>query len=139
MKQFTITIQDKEGLHARPAGLLSKAAKGFQCAVTLTKGEKTADLKKIFAVMGLAVKGGDSITVACDGADEEAAAAALEKLFSPLAALRSKWYPHPAALRFPVPQTGRGRHRTHGAASHRSRLQAKSVWPYVPHQDRPRA
>lgn len=27
MKQFTITIQDKEGLHARPAGLLSKAAK----------------------------------------------------------------------------------------------------------------
>ena len=33
MKQFTITIQDKEGLHARPAGLLSKAAKGFQCAV----------------------------------------------------------------------------------------------------------
>ena len=67
MKQFTITIQDKEGLHARPAGLLSKAAKGFQCAVTLTKGEKTADLKKIFAVMGLAVKGGDSFTVACDG------------------------------------------------------------------------
>ena len=75
MKQFTITIQDKEGLHARPAGLLSKAAKGFQCAVTLTKGEKTADLKKIFAVMGLAVKGGD-------GADEEAAAAALEKMFA---------------------------------------------------------
>ena len=82
MKQFTITIQDKEGLHARPAGLLSKAAKGFQCAVTLTKGEKTADLKKIFAVMGLAVKGGDSITVACNGADEEAAAAALEKMFA---------------------------------------------------------
>ena len=78
MKQFTITIQDKEGLHARPAGLL----KGFQCAVTLTKGEKTADLKKIFAVMGLAVKGGDSITVTCDGADEEAAAAALEKMFA---------------------------------------------------------
>lgn len=82
MKQFTITIQDKEGLHARPAGLLSKAARGFQCAVTLTKGEKTADLKKIFAVMGLAIKGGDSITVTCDGADEEAAAAALEKMFA---------------------------------------------------------
>ncbi len=33
-------------------GLLSKAAKGFQCAVTLTKGEKTADLKKIFCSNG---------------------------------------------------------------------------------------
>ena len=32
--------------------------------------------------MGLAVKGGDSITVACDGADEEAAAAAREKMFA---------------------------------------------------------
>ena len=31
---------------------------------------------------GLAVKGGDSITVACDGAGEEAAAAALEKMFA---------------------------------------------------------
>lgn len=82
MKQFTVEIQDKEGLHARPAGLLSKAAKDFACSVTLTKGEKTADLKKIFAVMGLAVKGGDAITVTCDGPDEDAAAAELEKLFA---------------------------------------------------------
>lgn len=82
MKQFTVEIQDKEGLHARPAGLLSKAAKGFESTVTLTKGEKTADLKKIFAVMGLAVKGGDAITVTCDGADEDAAAAELEKMFA---------------------------------------------------------
>lgn len=82
MKQFTVAVQDKEGLHARPAGLLSKAAKGFESAVTLTKGEKTADLKKIFAVMGLAVKGGDVITVTCDGADEDAAAAALETMFA---------------------------------------------------------
>ncbi len=82
MKQFTVTIQDKEGLHARPAGLLSKATKEFQSAVTLTKGEKTADLKKIFAVMGLAVKGGDSITVTCDGADEDVAAAKLETMFA---------------------------------------------------------
>ena len=82
MKQFTVAIQDKEGLHARPAGLLSKAAKGFESTVTLTKGEKTADLKKIFAVMGLAVKGGDVITITCDGADENAAAAALETMFA---------------------------------------------------------
>ena len=84
MKQFTITIQDKEGLHARPAGLLSKTARDFQSTVTLTKGEKTADLKKIFAVMGLAVKSGDTITVTCEGADEDAAAAALEQLFTEL-------------------------------------------------------
>lgn len=82
MKQFDVVIQDKEGLHARPAGLLNKAAKTFQSTVTLTKNGKTADLKKIFSVMGLAVKGGDTITVTCDGADEDAAAAEIEKLFS---------------------------------------------------------
>ena len=32
--------------------------------------------------MGLAVKGGDSITVTCDGADEDTAAAELEKMFA---------------------------------------------------------
>ena len=58
MKSIDITIQDKEGLHARPAGILSKAAKGFESKVTMTKNGKAADMKKIFAVMGLAVKCG---------------------------------------------------------------------------------
>lgn len=52
MKSIDITIQDKEGLHARPAGILSKAAKGFESKVTMTKNGKVADMKKIFAVMG---------------------------------------------------------------------------------------
>ena len=53
MKSIDITIQDKEGLRARPAGILSKAAKGFESKVTMTKNGKVADMKKIFAVMGL--------------------------------------------------------------------------------------
>lgn len=36
---------------------------------------KAADMKKIFAVMGLAVKYGETVTIAADGADEEAAIA----------------------------------------------------------------
>ena len=67
MKSIDITIQDKEGLHARPAGILSKAAKGFESKVTMTKNGKVADMKKIFAVMGLAVKCGETVTIAADG------------------------------------------------------------------------
>ena len=63
MKSIDITIQDKEGLHARPAGILSKAAKGFESKVTMTKNGKVADMKKIFAVMGLAVKCGETVTI----------------------------------------------------------------------------
>ena len=43
MKTFTCTIHDKEGLHARPAGLLTNAVKRFASTVTLSKGEKSGD------------------------------------------------------------------------------------------------
>jgi len=82
MKTAQVTVHDKEGLHARPAGVLNKAAKEFACSVTLSTGEKQADLKRLFAVMGLAVKGGDTLTLTCDGPDEDAAFDRLSALFA---------------------------------------------------------
>ena len=58
MKEFKYTITDPEGIHARPAGELVKVCKEFACKITLTKDGKTADCKKIFGLMGLAVKKG---------------------------------------------------------------------------------
>ena len=81
MESITVTIHDKEGLHARPAGVLNKATKGFTCKTTMTKEGQDADLKRIFAIMGLKVKCGDVLTITCDGDDEEAAIAALEEVF----------------------------------------------------------
>ena len=78
MKQFTYTITDPEGIHARPAGLLVKEAGRFASAVTLEKDGKTGDAKRIFAVMGRGAKCGQTLTVTVEGADEEGAAAALE-------------------------------------------------------------
>lgn len=73
MKEFTYTITDPEGIHARPAGELVKAAKEFSCKITLTKDGKTGDCKKIFGIMGLAVKSGNEVVLKFDGEDEEAA------------------------------------------------------------------
>ncbi|MBP3310744.1 MAG: HPr family phosphocarrier protein [Butyricicoccus sp.] len=78
MKEVTYTIQDAQGIHARPAGLLVKKLKEFTATPTLTKGEKTIDPRKMFALMGLGIKCGESVTFTFDGADEDAAAAALE-------------------------------------------------------------
>jgi len=78
MKEFMYTITDREGIHARPAGQLVKEAAKFQSAVTIHKGERSGDAKRIFAVMGLAVKCGEEICVRVEGADEAEAAAALE-------------------------------------------------------------
>ena len=81
MKEFKYVITDPEGIHARPAGILVKQADGYQSAVTIAKGEKSADAKRIFGVMGLGVKTGEEITITVEGADEDTAAAELETFF----------------------------------------------------------
>lgn len=81
MKQFTYVITDEAGIHARPAGLLVKEAAKFASTTTIAKGAKKGDLKRIFGVMALGVKKGEEIIVTCEGADEDAAAAALEAFF----------------------------------------------------------
>ena len=80
MKQFTYTITDPVGIHARPAGLLVKAAKALDSTVTITKADgKSAAATKLMAVMGLGVKTGETITFTIEGGDEEASAAAMEQ------------------------------------------------------------
>lgn len=81
MKQFTYTITDPVGIHARPAGLLAKAAKALDSTVTISKadGSKSAVATKLMAVMGLGVKTGETITFTIEGGDEEASAAAMEQ------------------------------------------------------------
>lgn len=77
MKEFSYKITDPLGIHARPAGMFVKEISDCACSVTLTKGEKSVDAKKIFSIMGLAVKCGEEITVTLDGEDEDKV---LEKL-----------------------------------------------------------
>ena len=81
MKEFKYVITDTEGTHARPAGILVKQAAGYQSTVKITKGEKSADAKRIFGVMGLGVKTGEEVTITVEGADEDTAAAELETFF----------------------------------------------------------
>lgn len=81
MKKFTYTITDELGIHARPAGLLVKEAAKFGCEIKITKGEKSADAKRLFGVMGMAVKRGDEVTVTCSGDGEEEASEAMKKFF----------------------------------------------------------
>lgn len=83
MKQFTYTITDPVGVHARPAGLLAKAAKALDSTVTVAKadGSKSAAATKLMALMGMGIKTGETVTVTVEGGNEEANAAAMEQFF----------------------------------------------------------
>lgn len=78
MKEFNYVITDSVGIHARPAGLLAKKASEFKSQVTIIKGDKKADTRRLIALMGLGIKCGDTITVHVEGEDEDMAANAIE-------------------------------------------------------------
>lgn len=82
MEQFTYVIQDRAGIHARPAGILVKQAKQFEsCKLTLTRGSENADLKQLLALMKLGIKHGDEVTVTVEGGDERQTADILSGFF----------------------------------------------------------
>ena len=81
MKEFSYTVQDALGIHARPAGLLVKEAAKFPCEITLKCGEKKGNAKRIMNVMAMGVKNDNEVTVVREGDQEEEAAAALEAFF----------------------------------------------------------
>lgn len=81
MKEFKYVITDAEGIHARPAGLLVKLASGFSSVLTMEKDGKTADIKRIFGIMGLGVKQGQEVKITALGPDEALAIEEIEKFF----------------------------------------------------------
>ncbi len=79
MKQFTHVIKDPAGIHARPASQLVKEIGTYQSTVTITKDDKSADGRKLIAIMGLGAKNNDTITLTVEGPDETDAAAKLKQ------------------------------------------------------------
>ncbi|WP_312694282.1 HPr family phosphocarrier protein [Caproiciproducens sp.] len=70
MTQFQYIVQDPEGLHARPAGKLAKFAQECSSEIIISLNGKTANTKRLFAILGLGVKQGDKITVQVQGDKE---------------------------------------------------------------------
>lgn len=81
MKSFKYVIQDHEGIHARPAGIVVAEAKKYASNITIKNKGKEGDLKRLLRVMSLCVKGGEEVEIVAEGSDEEVAIAALEKVF----------------------------------------------------------
>ena len=78
MKEFKHVIADPMGMHARPAGMLVKAAAPYASKITVTAPTGTADAKRLMGLMRLAAKQGMELTITVEGADEEKAATELQ-------------------------------------------------------------
>lgn len=76
----TITIKNKQGLHARPAALFVQIANKFTCDVIVSKGKDKVNGKSIMGIMMLEAGAGSRITITARGDDAEAAVKELENL-----------------------------------------------------------
>lgn len=66
-----IKIQNKMGLHARPAAQFVKIASKYKSDVYLSKNNREINGKSIMGVMMLAAEMGSEITIKADGEDEQ--------------------------------------------------------------------
>lgn len=79
MKEFTFQIEDKNGMHARPAGKLATCAKQFSSDVCVKANEKKADGKRLLALMSLGATQGTVLEFEIAGEDEINACEALQQ------------------------------------------------------------
>jgi phosphocarrier protein HPr len=82
MPSIDAHIVNKLGLHARAAAKLTHIASGFQSDIWLSRSGRRVNAKSIMGVMMLAAGRGSTVTIEADGADADAALAAINKLIA---------------------------------------------------------
>jgi phosphocarrier protein HPr len=84
MIEKTFVLNDDEGLHARPASVLSKVVMKFTSKITLIKDGQTGKVynpKSILSLMSMGAGKGDKLVFTVDGEDEDVAMLKISELF----------------------------------------------------------
>jgi len=80
----TVRLPAGVDLHARPAGIVVRAAAQHDAAITLAAAGRTADAKSILQVLALGATAGSEITVSTAGAGASDALDAIAELLERL-------------------------------------------------------
>jgi len=75
-----IVINNKAGLHARPAALFVQIANKYESDISVIKGKDTVNGKSIMGILMLAAGKGAMVTIVASGDDAELAVQELSKL-----------------------------------------------------------
>ncbi|MBI1337453.1 MAG: HPr family phosphocarrier protein [Phycisphaera sp.] len=77
---MNVAIQNKLGLHARPAMAFVDVANTFSSDIRVVKGTQSVDGKSIMQMMMLAAVTGTELRIEAEGDDAQAAVTALREL-----------------------------------------------------------
>ena len=79
MTEKSVKIQLGGGLEARPIAVLVQVASQYESTVHLETEDKRVNAKSIMGMMSLGLDNGETVTIVCDGTDEEKALEGIEK------------------------------------------------------------
>ena len=82
MVERSVQVINRNGLHARPAAEIVKAAARFRSDITIVRDDLEVNGKSIMGVMMLAAECGASVVLRANGADEEQAVEAIAALIA---------------------------------------------------------
>lgn len=80
MLQKELVVQNKNGLHARPASEFVKSASSFKSSVFIQCGEKNINAKSIVGLLSAGIGYGSNVVLTVEGEDEKEALEALSVL-----------------------------------------------------------
>ena len=80
MTEATTTIENKTGIHARPASVFVQTASKFKSKVQIKAKGKIVDAKSILMIMSMGLTKGTEITIRAEGPDAYDAVYSLIKL-----------------------------------------------------------
>lgn len=80
MYEEKIVVQNKSGLHARPASQLVEVSQRYQSDTVLITEEDEINTKSIISVLSGGVLPGTEVTLRVEGSDESEAGPALSQL-----------------------------------------------------------
>jgi len=80
MLKKKLTIQNRLGIHARPAALFAKTASRYPCEIRVGKDGLDVNGKSIMGIMMLAAAQGNEIEIVAEGPQEEEAIRALDRI-----------------------------------------------------------
>ena len=80
MTEAKTSIENKTGIHARPASVFVQTASKFKSKIQIKAKGKTVDAKSILMIMSMGLVKGTEITLVADGPDEAEAVKELKAL-----------------------------------------------------------
>ena len=77
----TVTVNEPNGLHLRPAGMIAELASQFSAEISIEKDGEPVDGKSVLSIVTLVASHGTLLVIRAVGADAEQAVDRLADLF----------------------------------------------------------